>query len=310
MAMEEQKKLLVLVDGSERSLLTVDYVGAVKAFADMKVVLFHVFSGIPEVFWDLEYETIGAASSRQMREWEEQRRRFINAYMDRAKNRLIAAGFSEASIETVIHTRQKGVARDILKEAEKDYHAVVLRRNGMGKLEGVAVGSVANKCIGKLQSLPVIVAGRKPPNQKVLIAIDGSHSSFRAVDFVAENLGGKGYSVELCHVIRGLSALNSQYPEFMMPSENAEEIQSAMQHIFARLTSKLRSAGFAPDAVFQKIVSGVHSRAGAIVQEAEAGGYNAVVVGRRGLSRIEEFLMGRVSSKVIQANRYLSVWII
>src|SRR6056297_1241582 len=195
MAMEEQKKLLVLVDGSERSLLTVDYVGAVKAFADMKVVLFHVFSGIPEVFWDLEYETIGAASSRQMREWEEQRRRFINAYMDRAKNRLIAAGFSEASIETVIHTRQKGVARDILKEAEKDYHAVVLRRNGMGKLEGVAVGSVANKCIGKLQSLPVIVAGRKPPNQKVLIAIDGSHSSFRAVDFVAENLGGKGYSV-------------------------------------------------------------------------------------------------------------------
>jgi len=308
--MEVQKKLLVLVDGSERSLLTVDYVGAVKAFADMKVVLFHVFSGIPEVFWDLEYETIGAASSRQMREWEEQRKRFMNAYMDRAKKRLIFTGFDEASIETVIHTRQKGVARDILKEAENGYRAVVLRRNGMGQLEGVAVGSVANKLIGKLDFLPVIVAGRKPPNSKVLIAVDGSPSATQTVDFVAENLGGKGYSVELYHVIRGLAALNPEYPEFMMPSESFREAESAMQHIFDRLTSKLIGAGFASDSVSCKIVTGMYSRAGAIVQEAESGGYNTAVVGRKGLSRVEAFFLGRVSSKVIQANRYLSVWII
>ena len=308
--MKDKKKLLVLVDGSERSLLTVDYVGNCRAFADMKIVLFHVFSGVPECFWDLESEAVGAASAKQMRAWEGQRKREIKAYMSRAEQQLISLGIPEASIETVIHNRQKGVARDILIEAEKGYTAIVLRRRGMGGLEGVAVGSVANKLISKINFLPVLIAGRKQMTNKVLIGIDGSSSSFQAVEFVAEHLGDKGYGAGLFHVIRGLSVLNPDNPEFMMPSESVMTAEAAMQNTFNELTDKLVSAGFSPDSVFRKVVTGMHSRAGAIVQEAESGGYGTIVVGRRGLSRVAEFFMGRVSTKVIHAGRYFSVWII
>ena len=48
--MENQKKLLVLMDGSERARMTLTYLGQVAAFKDFKIVLYHVFSGIPECY--------------------------------------------------------------------------------------------------------------------------------------------------------------------------------------------------------------------------------------------------------------------
>ncbi|MEZ4548914.1 MAG: universal stress protein [Desulfobacterales bacterium] len=41
------------------------------------------------------------------------------------------------------------------------------------------------------------------------------------------------------------------------------------------------------------------SRAGAIIREATDNGFGAIVVGRRGISKVEEFFLGRVSTKVI-----------
>ncbi|MBS3757508.1 MAG: universal stress protein [Desulfobacterales bacterium] len=308
--MEKNKNLLVLVDGSARSLLTVDYVGKLEAFSDMRIVLFNVFSGVPECFWDLKHETIGSGTARQMQLWEDQRKRDINAYMDRARQHLINSGIPGASIETVIHNLQKGVARDILKAAESGYTAVVCRRREKDGLEGVAVGSVANKLIAKIDSLPVLVAGRQPQTNKVLLAVDGSASSVQAVDFVAEHMGGRGYKAGLFHVIRGFPGLNANPKELEMASEWGLAAEAEMQKTFEVLTDRLLDAGFSSGSVTHKIISGVHSRAEAIVQEAQSGGYGIIVVGRRGLSRVSEFFMGRVSTKVVQAGRNFSVWII
>ncbi|MFY9704404.1 MAG: universal stress protein, partial [Desulfobacterales bacterium] len=56
MATKKQKKILVALDGSERSMLTVKYITKMTPFEDMKIVLFNVFSGVPESYWDLERE--------------------------------------------------------------------------------------------------------------------------------------------------------------------------------------------------------------------------------------------------------------
>ena len=59
-----------------------------------------------------------------------------------------------------------------------------------------------------------------------------------------------------------------------------------------------------------KLITGVASRAGAIVEEAKKGSYGTIVVGRRGLSKVEEFFMGRVSNKVIHLAKEMAVWVI
>ena len=40
------------------------------------------------------------------------------------------------------------------------------------------------------------------------------------------------------------------------------------------------------------------------------GGYGTIVVGRRGLSKVYEFFMGRVSDKVLHLAKDMAVWIV
>ena len=49
---------------------------------------------------------------------------------------------------------------------------------------------------------------------------------------------------------------------------------------------------------------------GPIVDAAHSGEWNTIVLGRRGLSEISEFFMGRVSNKVVHAAPKDTVWIV
>ncbi|MFH1351545.1 MAG: universal stress protein [Pseudomonadota bacterium] len=82
------------------------------------------------------------------------------------------------------------------------------------------------------------------------------------------------------------------------------------ERVFERARRHLLEAGLDPKRLNTKVITGVSSRAGAIIQEAEEGKYGTVVVGRRGLSKVEEFIMGRVSSKVVHMARDRAVWIV
>ena len=309
--MVNQKKLLILVDGSERSMQTVQYVAQTKPFKDFKLVLFQVFSGVPEYYWDMERTDINRDSISQLLAWETQQKKEIEGFMQKARAALLNEGFDNDSIEIVIHKREAGIARDILKEvAQGQYAAAVFRRRGVGAIEGLIIGSVANKLFSQLKSCPMIIAGQLPTNQKLMLAIDGSPSSIKAVDFVAEHVGGHGYSVGLVHVFRGYGGLAPEEPDFVMPGEYVELEHNAMMQIFSDTREKLVRAGFDEDKIEERIVDGAYSRALAIVREAEAGGYGTIVAGRRGLSRVQEFFMGRVSSKIIHLGRKLTVWVI
>jgi hypothetical protein len=47
MKKKPQRKLLVPVDGSDRSINTVKYISKFEPFRRMRVILFHVFSKVP-----------------------------------------------------------------------------------------------------------------------------------------------------------------------------------------------------------------------------------------------------------------------
>jgi nucleotide-binding universal stress UspA family protein len=79
---------------------------------------------------------------------------------------------------------------------------------------------------------------------------------------------------------------------------------------FEEAITILTNSGFSQDRITTKLISGVGSRAGAIVEEAKRGGYGTIVMGRRGISKVEEFFMGRVSNKVINLARNLAVWVV
>ncbi len=298
-----QKRLLLAVDGSKRALQTVRYAGEEDSFKGMRIVLFHVFNSIPEAYYDLEKEPKSVKVVRHVRSWEANQRKAMDKFMQEAKEMLIESGHADPAIEIKIQNRKKGVARDIIIEAHKGYDTVLIRRRGATALRNVVVGSVTGKLLEKLTFMPVLIAGRKPVNKKLLVAVDGSACATRAVQFVADILGSrKGYQVQLVHVIRG-----GRKRDLELFQENGFTESGP---IFKATTGILTAGGFAEADIATKTITGVLSRAGAIVDEAEKGGWGTIVLGRRGLSRVKEFFIGRVSNKVIYAGRKDTVWLV
>ncbi|MCU0560019.1 MAG: universal stress protein [Desulfobacterales bacterium] len=314
-----QKKLLVLVDGSERAIQTVDYVkNFMPVDGNTRIVLFHVFSGLPEEYRELEKEPTGAKAVQQLNNRKTEEKRKIRACLEQAKKILIAGGFTEPSIEIKFHPLKKGVARDIIAEASNGYSAVVLRRRGMGALKNIILGSVAVNLLQSLTFIPIMIVGQAPPDKKILLAVDASAASMKAVEFVASFLGGHGYEVCVFHAIPGLGAVNfdlsevkkHEPPEVEISDTCLEAFKLKLARLFQDVEDRLTAAGLESEKISEKIISGVHSRSDAIVKEAADGGYGTIVVGRRGLSKVDAFFMGRVGHEVVYGGRNFTVWVV
>lgn len=307
--MTTTQKILVLLDGSERALSTLKYISEVKPLRQKKIVLFHVYSEIPEYYWDLDQDPQHPNALPGFDAWQKDKLDRINQFMQDGQDFLIKAGFTEDQIEILTKRRVVSIAGDVLEEAQKGYDAVVMRRRGMGYIREVVLGSVSSKLLSKLPEVPVLLAGNRPLTNKVLIGVDGSESASRAVEFVAEQLGGYNYAAHLIHVIRGITTLSPGSPEYI-PPEIFDIMKEEGEQQLQKLKDKLTAAGFEEDKVSGKIISGVESRAEAIIKEAGASGCGTIVVGRKGLSRIQDFFLGRVSHKIIHSEENFTVWIV
>ena len=310
MKKQKKKKVLVPVDGSDRALNTVRYVAREDPFQNMEIVLFHVFSSVPEGYWDLEKDPRSTSTVRQVKSWEVQQRKNIEQFMEQAYQFLLKAGFSSESITIKIQNRKKGIARDIIGEARNGYLAVVARRRGLTGLRRIVLGSVATKLVEKLTFIPLILVGKRIPNQKILLAFDGSENSKSAVNFVGSLLGGFDYEVSLFHVIRSNGQGQPEYQHIFSLKEFTRAVGKEMASTLKVAQAKLIHMGFKTDKVSTHIVEKAISRAGAIANMAKQENFRTIVIGRRGHSRVRDFFIGRVTNKVIHMARDRTVWVI
>lgn len=318
--MKGQTKLLVLIDGSERAILTAQYLtGFMPVGEHMRIVLFHVFSGVPEECRELEHSPECEGVAEQLRSQVLEEKRDVLTCLKQAKQVLVDGGYSADRVEIKFQRIVKGVARDIIAEARDGYSAVVLRRRGLGAIKNIILGSVAVKLLQALTFIPIILVGQEPPVKKLLLAVDASPASMKAVEFTAKLLGGSGdYEARVFHAIQGLGAVRFEFPEEACP-EHADDaaartclkdFKARVARGFQAVTAMLAESGFDPARITKMVVSGARDRADAIVTEAERCGCSTIVVGRRGLSRVEAFFMGRVSHAVVYAGKQFSVWVV
>jgi len=177
-------------------------------------------------------------------------------------------------------------------------------RLGKSHLKDLVWGSVANKLIGRLTHVPICVVGGSPQDGKILVAMDTSEEATKVLDFAGNMMDITDCEVTLFHVIRGLESWTED------ASEELQNAEKAATTLLEEAIGRLEGAGLNRDRIATKIRSGAASRAEAIVEEARKGGYGTIIVGRRGLSRVEEFFMGRVSKKVLQLAKWTAVWVV
>ena len=150
--------------------------------------------------------------------------------------------------------------------------------------------------------------------KKILVAIDDSENAMRAVEFIA-NLFATDNKITLFSVIQDTAALcemnspgltpyfKSQQSSFCLLEEKKKEfVNKALQK--ARET--LIDAGFEEKNITIKSEIKKSGVARDIIKEAQLG-YNVIVLGRRGLSGIKDFILGSVSQKVFHLTKDMSV---
>lgn len=309
MATSGTKKYLVALDGSKESMATVDYVANVMYPSETQVRLFHVFSRIPESYWDFDPHPESDVWMKNLRTQEEAHEKEVKNFMNKALKRLLKADFREQLVSVEIHDRVNGIARDIIAEAKNNYHAVIMGRTGTGKLPGLAAGSVTSKILPALPSLHICVVAGKPQDGNILVAIDGSEGSMRAVDYLCSLKVRNNREVILFHAMRHIGFTKSQ------PLQEIEKMvwrdaKKTIEPVIAEATKRLVGAGLAKSKIRRKIVTGVNSRAGALIEEAKQSKCSTIMVGRTGVSQVEAFNIGRVSNKVIHQAKNAAVWVI
>ncbi len=305
-----ENKILVVLDGSERSFKTIEYLCDFKLFSRKEIVLFNVFNTVPESYWDIGRASYCRNAMAQAVGWEFQRRKEMESFMERAVSLLVNSGYSESSVSICIRNRKNGVARDIIEEAGKGYFAVLARRRGYGAQLNFILGSTTTKLLERLSSVPVLLAGLQKNRDSIFLTVDGSEGSNRAVDFTAHVIAGSNCRVVVCSVLRDFSLVDKEGDAEEGIGEHVKLFFNTMQSAIDAAAEKLKAAGIPSERIQRKIITGTQSRAGAIVKGAEDEGCGTIVLGRRGKSNVEEFAIGRVPWKVVHAARKMTVWII
>jgi nucleotide-binding universal stress UspA family protein len=291
------KRILLAIDGSDQAFEATRYVSQLFAPNRIDVVLFHVTTKIPENFWDIEEDPASMLEDAAPSASEQQQGKDIQELMERARELFLVRGVPEDAVIAKIQERQVGIARDIISESERDYKAVVVGRWGMSLLKDFLWGSIADKLLGRLTHIPLCVVGGTPHAGKILLGLDASEGAMRAVDYLGTMVSSY-LEITLYHAVRALD------------EEIFRKAEKSMKFVFQEATSRLENAGFRRNQITTRTARGVLSRAGAIIQYALKGEYGTIVVGRRGLSEVEEFSMGRVSNKIIHMAKELAVWVV
>jgi len=151
---------------------------------------------------------------------------------------------------------------------------------------------------------------KKKFNRNILIAVDESENSGRAVSYVAQFLGGiNGFKVAILHVI---SEPDEDF--FDTPEEKTKWLNRRKEKIDALLKEYrqvLIQAGFKPgDVSTRSVLRYCPSLAECILLERDETRYDTIVVGRQGLSRKERFLFGSVSNKIVNHANNCTVWVV
>ncbi len=151
--------------------------------------------------------------------------------------------------------------------------------------------------------------GATDMEKHILVGIDGSQASMAAVGYLGFVLGKNArVKIDLLHILPGIP------PLFLEPGENMAELM-LLQDFAGRVEEENRNkaasmmeeakgiltmAGIDPAKIQPLIKERSFGVARDILEMEHKGTYDVMVLGRHGMSAVEQFVMGSVTHKVLQ----------
>jgi nucleotide-binding universal stress UspA family protein len=179
------------------------------------------------------------------------------------------------------------VAATIMKHAKRGVQLLSIGSRGLDALDRFMLGSVSNHAIHHAPCSVLIVKEAPRPVRRILLAVDGSSASEKAVRFLLRNVNAtpdgpdrEPVAVTVAHVMPFL-----KYPE----------LREAGKLLVQRYSDRVAKAGFQVKEAMR-----LGKPADELLTEAKQEKVDVIVTGAKGLGAIGRVLLGSVSTRVVQ----------
>lgn len=268
------KKILVPVDGSLSCLHAKELAAVIAKSFKSKVTVIHVVS----------HDFLHAGLELIYRVPPSVRVEITNWLLQTGKKVVWEAEalFKEEGVEVDARVVEyDDPAETVLRVAKDEGHdLIVIGNRGETEVEVFSLGSIAEK-VSRHAECPVLVVKGKTKLSKILVPVDGSESAEKALEYAVKLAEKHKAKVTLLNV--GESKLFGFKPEVVR--EFGERVLSDAAAKVEGLKLKTQLEFGHP--------------AETIIEVAEKGNYDLIVVGSRGLSGVKRFFLGSVSDDVI-----------
>ena len=192
-------------------------------------------------------------------------------------------------LDGAVRKEQGAVAPTILKRAPKRDGLLVVGSQGLDALDRFLLGSVSTNLIHHATCPVLVVKEEAATLRRILLATDGSEASAKALKFVLAKFrpdrsigkrGGLPIHVSVFHVL----------PLVMYPG-----LKEASKTLLEQSVRKLVKAGFTAEPLCY-----LGNPAEEIIKAASRQKADLIVMGAKGLGAIARFLLGSVSTRVVQ----------
>jgi nucleotide-binding universal stress UspA family protein len=307
-----EKKILLPVDDSIHSRNAIHY--AVRISSEVKnltYTLYHVQPSISHFL--LEEAKTDELRQMDLNHLAQKNEHVSRALLEKSKKSMTDLGVYSGHIQVVTQPRKLGRAKDIIEYAQQGhYDAIIVGRRGISRLQETFAGSITSNLLEHSRIIPVWVIDGHVTSTRIMIAVDGSESSLRAVDHLCfMTAGNADIAITLFHVVPRFSDFCPIAIEETTDKIDKILIQGnkrCIDHFYALALQRFKEAGFQDNQIHLKMVERLYNIGGAIVEEARAGDYGTVVVGRRGGGNA--FFMGSVSRSVLGKSANCALWVV
>jgi len=263
------KKILVPTDGSSLSVLAEETAASIAKKTGASITALHV---LPEL-WSV-YPLPKAVENEVLESGQQRSEIILNSAQTL---------FKEESVQANVETASGDVAEKILKFSKESYDLITMGAHGENETEPYALGSVTRKVIMHADC-PTLITKRVTSLARMLVCVDGSQQSKRALDY-ALKLGEKvGSEITLINV--------QEHTLHKVSPKVAEEFGARV------VESGLTNVGKTGLKVERMLEIGVPWKT--ILEASKKGKYDIIVLGRRGTGTVRRFLLGSVSDSVSQ----------
>jgi nucleotide-binding universal stress UspA family protein len=305
-----KRKILVAVDDSMHTRTCLSYLKLVSDhIPNLSMTLFHVQ---PTVSDYLREEAQKSLKGRQALETLIKRNRKASVtVLEGCREKLHRLGMPREQVE--IQTAQKvaGLAKDIIdKGLAGQYDAIVAGRRGHTGLQKWMMGSVSSKLV-EHSPLPVWIVAGNFFNARILVAVDGSAASLKAVDHVLFMAGENPLiQITLFHVRPTKNAASG--PDGAANKATTHMIEKGhrrcLDDFYEQVRRMLEAQGMDEKRIAFTVVDRKRSVAQTILKTSETLNFGTVVLGKRGGGRA--FYMGSVSNALVRNSADRVIWIV